>query len=187
MLRSVSVATNVRSLDTRCVRYLRLTLQASPETEGLVPSSPITSLMQWTGRSHVLFAIVYCIAELQNSAATTILFTAWAMTEIIRYPQYALTSLGVCPGWLTWARYTVFIPLYPIGVVAEISLMYKALAFVKKRNLHNLRMPNQFNFAFDYHNFVICLLLLYPFLWWSLYSYMWRQRKKKVGQKKKQS
>mmetsp|Transcript_3124 Transcript_3124/g.19264 ORF Transcript_3124/g.19264 Transcript_3124/m.19264 type:complete len:209 (-) Transcript_3124:2410-3036(-) len=154
---------------------------------GLVPSSPITSLMQWTGRSHVLFVIVYCIEELQNSVATTVLFVAWALTEIIRYPQYALTSLGVCPSWLTWARYTVFIPLYPIGVVAEIVLMYKGLGFVKRRNLHNLRMPNTFNFAFDYHNFVVGLLLLYPFLWWSLYSYMLRQRKKKVGRKKKQT
>jgi hypothetical protein len=38
-----------------------------------------------------------------------------------RYPYYLLGQLGVkAPYWLTWLRYSAFIVLYPIGIVAEV-------------------------------------------------------------------
>jgi hypothetical protein len=43
---------------------------------------------------------------------------------VIRYPWYAATLLGACPTWLTFARYTAFIGLYPLGVVAEMVLLH---------------------------------------------------------------
>jgi hypothetical protein len=43
---------------------------------------------------------------------------------MIRYPWYAATLMQDCPNWLTWLRYTAFIPLYPIGVIAEMVLLY---------------------------------------------------------------
>lgn len=44
--------------------------------------------------------------------------------QTIRYPWYAATLLDDCPDSLTWLRYTAFIPLYPLGVVAEMILLY---------------------------------------------------------------
>jgi very-long-chain (3R)-3-hydroxyacyl-CoA dehydratase len=43
---------------------------------------------------------------------------------MVRYPWYAATLMDDCPSWLTWLRYTAFIPLYPIGVIAEMVLLY---------------------------------------------------------------
>lgn len=45
--------------------------------------------------------------------------------------------------------------LYPIGVLAEMKSVYDALPLIRERGLHSLRMPNAFNFAFDYHGFLV--------------------------------
>ena len=50
--------------------------------------------------------------------------------------------------------------------------------------MYAIEMPNAFNFAFDYPSFLNGLLVVYPFLFYSLYAYMFAQRRKKLGQGK---
>lgn len=38
---------------------------------------------------------------------------------IYRYPYYALSVLNKEVWWLTWLRYTIWIPLYPTGITCE--------------------------------------------------------------------
>ncbi|CAL4893942.1 unnamed protein product [Urochloa decumbens] len=83
---------------------------------GLVPTTPLLAFLQWGGRTHFVLAIVRQIPEVQISPSVFITFMAWSISEVIRYSQYALTTLKVCPSWLTYLRYTAFIMLYPIGV-----------------------------------------------------------------------
>lgn len=66
----------------------------------------------------VLHAKQFTSARCILSAATVL------CVQAIRYPWYAATLLNDCPKWLTWLRYTAFIPLYPAGVVAEMILLY---------------------------------------------------------------
>ena len=47
------------------------------------------------------------------------------MPQVVRYPWYAASLAGGSPGWLTWARYTAFLPLYP--VIRLRSLMFQLL------------------------------------------------------------
>ena len=51
-------------------------------------------------------------------------------------------------------RYTAFIPLYPVGVVGEMSAVYAALPAIRARGLRTVRLPNPANFAFDYATFL---------------------------------
>uniref|UniRef100_A0A804QRI0 Very-long-chain (3R)-3-hydroxyacyl-CoA dehydratase n=1 Tax=Zea mays TaxID=4577 RepID=A0A804QRI0_MAIZE len=83
---------------------------------GLVPTAPLLAFLQWGGRIHFILAVVRQIPEVQSSPSVFITFIAWSISEVIRYSHYALTTLKVCPAWLTYLRYTAFIPLYPIGV-----------------------------------------------------------------------
>jgi very-long-chain (3R)-3-hydroxyacyl-CoA dehydratase len=122
---------------------------------GIVGGSPVTSLMQWGGRSNVLFAVVKSVPEVQATPAVGAMLLAWALSEVVRYPWYAAVTAGVCPEWLTWLRYTAFIPLYPVGVVGEMHAMYLALPYIGARKLHSVMLPNPFNFAFDYRIFMI--------------------------------
>ena len=71
---------------------------------GLVGGSPLTALMQWAGRSNVLFGVVAAVPEVQNGAAVGAMFLAWALSEVVRYPWYAASLAGACPHWLTWLR-----------------------------------------------------------------------------------
>ncbi len=147
-----------------------------------ITRSPVgAALMQWCGRTHVLMCALDAVGALHGTVAATALVIAWALTEVVRYPSYALGLYSQCPSWLNWLRYTIFIPLYPLGAGAELKLMYDARAFARKANMYSFSMPNAFNFAFDYVTFLNGLLIVYPFLFYSLYSYMFTQRKKKLG------
>ncbi|KAM0026356.1 putative very-long-chain (3R)-3-hydroxyacyl-CoA dehydratase [Helianthus debilis subsp. tardiflorus] len=144
---------------------------------GIVPSGFLFPLMQWGGRTHFLLAIVRKIYEVQESPAVLITFVAWCCIEIIRYPFYALSCLGSCPPFLTYLRYTVFIVIYPIGVVGEMWIMYQSLPVILEKNLY----ADYFAAVlFSYYTFVKAVLICYPFLWLQLYLYLFKQRRSKL-------
>jgi hypothetical protein len=71
----------------------------------------------------------WCAATLvkRNAALTVCPLLPCAVCcclQTIRYPWYAATLINDCPAALTWLRYTAFIVLYPVGVVAEMILLY---------------------------------------------------------------
>lgn len=148
---------------------------------GLTSGSPLTAAMQWVGRSNALYGVVAAVPTVQSSLAVGATLAAWAMSEVIRYPWYASSLLGVCPYWLTWLRYSAFILLYPIGLLGEMCAMWLALPEIQAKGLRTVSMPNQFNFGFDYSLFLKVLLAFYPFLWLRLYSFLLRQRQGKLG------
>ncbi|PNT71108.1 hypothetical protein BRADI_2g23200v3 [Brachypodium distachyon] len=145
----------------------------------LVPTSPFLAFLQWGGRTHFVLALLRQIPEVQGSPSVFITFMAWSISEVIRYSHYALTTLKVCPAWLTYLRYTAFIPLYPVGVgPGEMWTMYQALPFVKERDLYSGFFAK---FFMGYHSFLVGVLLCYPFLWLKLYLHVFKQRKSKLG------
>uniref|UniRef100_A0A0E0PNK0 Very-long-chain (3R)-3-hydroxyacyl-CoA dehydratase n=1 Tax=Oryza rufipogon TaxID=4529 RepID=A0A0E0PNK0_ORYRU len=146
---------------------------------GLVHTSPLLAFLQWGGRTHFVLAVVRQIPEVQSSPSVFITFMAWSISEVIRYSHYALTTLKVCPPWLTYLRYTAFIPLYPIGVgPGEMWTMYQALPFVKERKLYSGFFGK---FSMSYHSFLVAVLAVYPFLWMKLYLHVFKQRRSKLG------
>ncbi|CAI5981861.1 unnamed protein product [Closterium sp. NIES-64] len=147
----------------------------------LVRSGVVAPLVQWVGRSFVLFAVVGRTPALHTHAALFVLLAVWCCSEVIRYPQYALSLLGTCPRALTWLRYSAFIPLYPIGMFGgEMVLIYSAIPFVKADR------PLDFLFAalpFDCHHVLMVILAAYPLFWLHLYTHMFRQRRAKLHPK----
>lgn len=147
---------------------------------GLVKGSPVASLMQWGGRSNVLYGVIAQIPEVHKGFPVAAMLLAWASSEVIRYPWYASSLASCTPQWLTWLRYTAFIPLYPIGLIGEMGVVYQALPYLSARHIGTLTLPNSFNLSFEYCWFLRALMLLYPFLWWQLYSMLLKQRRMKV-------
>ncbi|KAJ3668982.1 hypothetical protein LUZ60_010932 [Juncus effusus] len=145
---------------------------------GLVPSGLFLTFLQWGGRTHFLLAIVRNITEVQSLPSVFITFAAWIISEVIRYSHYAFSSVKLCPYWLTYLRYTAFIVLYPIGVgPGEMWIMYKALPYIKERDLYSDFFNN---FSISYHSFLVGVLVCYPFLWLKLYLHLFKQRKSKL-------
>lgn len=144
---------------------------------GIVPSGFLFPLMQWGGRTHFVLAIVRRLIEVQESPALFITFVAWCFMEMIRYPFYALSTLGNCPSFITYLRYTAFIVIYPIGVSGEMWIMYISLPLIMEKNLY----ANYFSaLPFTYYAFVKGVLISYPILWLQLYLYLFKQRRSKL-------
>ncbi|KAJ4725882.1 Very-long-chain (3R)-3-hydroxyacyl-CoA dehydratase [Melia azedarach] len=147
---------------------------------GIVPTGLLLPLMQWVGRTLIFVSIARKIDEVQELPSVFITYFAWCLTEVIRYPFYALNSIGPCPFWITYLRYTIFIVLYPTGLAAEMWLIYQALPYIKEKNLYG-DFFSVLPFSFD--NFLKVLLVLYPFLWLKLYLHMIKQRVSKLGKR----
>ncbi|GAB2274310.1 hypothetical protein Dimus_009076 [Dionaea muscipula] len=167
--------------DLICLLQTASLLEVFHGAIGIVPSGVLLPLMQWGGRTHYLLAIVRRIAEVQESPSVFITFLAWSISEVIRYSHYALNCIGHCPYGVTYLRYTVFILLYPVGLVGEMWLMYIALPFIKEKDLY----ADSFAFLpFSYYGFVQVLLAVYPFLWLKLYLHLLKQRSSKLGKQR---
>jgi very-long-chain (3R)-3-hydroxyacyl-CoA dehydratase len=93
---------------------------------------------------------------------------AWGVTEVVRYAYYRQNMRGATLGHLEWARYSLFIFLYPLGVTGEFVIMY---AFVNQNGFG----LNPITIAFS------VIAVLYAVFFPKLYGYMWSQRKKKLA------
>ncbi|BBH05793.1 Protein-tyrosine phosphatase-like, PTPLA [Prunus dulcis] len=98
--------------------------------------------------------------------------------HIIRYSFFGMKeALGFAPSWLLWLRYSTFILLYPTGITSEVGLIYIALQYIQslffgvrvlqkgwllwKSEKYSIRMPNKWNFSFDYFYAAIIALGIY--------------------------
>ena len=78
------------------------------------------------------------------------------------FPDLAQEALGEMPfDTLVWARYSVFLPLYPLGVAGELTMVWLALPTIRRARPWSLAMPNAINFGFDYYIVCIMLCLVY--------------------------
>ncbi|KVI11984.1 Protein-tyrosine phosphatase-like, PTPLA, partial [Cynara cardunculus var. scolymus] len=129
---------------------------------GIVPSGFLFPLMQWGGRTHFLLAIIRRIDEVHELPVVFITFVAWCCIEVNSLSLCLFCSSAHRISFLK--KYTVFIVIYPIGVVGEMWLMYQALPVIMEKNLYGdyfSAMP------FSYHAFVkvstICAFRFFPF------------------------
>ncbi|KAM3705814.1 hypothetical protein ACJW31_03G107300 [Castanea mollissima] len=123
----------------------------------------------------------------QTHILVTCLVISWSITEIIRYSFFGLKeALGFAPSWLLWLRYSTFLCLYPTGISSEVGLIYVALPFSKESEKYCIRMPNKWNFSFDFFYAAILALGIYVPGSPHMYGYMLGQRKKALSKSKKE-
>ncbi|KAI9139928.1 tyrosine phosphatase-like protein [Paraphysoderma sedebokerense] len=132
---------------------------------GFVKSPVSTTTVQVFSRLFIVWLVLDYFDSVQSkeSLAFTTLTFAWSITEIVRYLYYALSQFNKVPFALLWLRYTTFLPLYPIGVASEMTLVYQSLDAASK-------IHSGFFFA------LILILSIYPPGLYTLYTYMMKQR-----------
>jgi len=139
--------------------------------QGWVKSPLFTTALQISSRVFVLFWLnvipeTYQI-KIYGISGITIVSVAWSITEMVRYSYYATSLFNKEIKGLTFLRYTLFIVLYPIGILGEGMILFSVL----KWN----------NYDFSIVNFVVAAVMLsYLPFFPKLYIYMWQQRKKKL-------
>lgn len=119
--------------------------------------------VQVLGRSVVLFALIDSESRLQTKPVVFYLFVAWSLVEVIRYP-YCITQLNNFNiAFLTWLRYTIWIPLYPWGFFCEGVLYLRSIPYFEETKKFSVPLPNTWNVTFDMPT-ALRLILLFAFI-----------------------
>ncbi|XP_048856982.1 very-long-chain (3R)-3-hydroxyacyl-CoA dehydratase 1 isoform X2 [Brienomyrus brachyistius] len=143
---------------------------------GIVRTSVIVTGVQVCSRIFMVWFITNSIK--QNEESVILFLVVWTVTEITRYSFYTFSLLNHLPYFIKWARYNMFIVMYPLGVAGELMTIYTALPYVRKSGMFSMRLPNKYNVSFDYYIFLIIVMLSYIPLFPQLYFHMLRQRRK---------
>ncbi|XP_031564729.1 very-long-chain (3R)-3-hydroxyacyl-CoA dehydratase-like [Actinia tenebrosa] len=154
-------------------------------TIGLVKTSILTPFMQVSGRNLILFLVLVPNKELHEDPVVFLLFLVWSLIEIIRYPFYIAQTLNIPIEPLIWLRYSAWIPLYPLGILSEATLVWKAIPLMEKSQRFSFSLPNDFNFSFSFSLFLKFYL---PFLFYGgtyMMIYMNSLRSRRYGRKRK--
>ncbi|CAM9684996.1 very-long-chain (3R)-3-hydroxyacyl-CoA dehydratase 1-like [Lampetra fluviatilis] len=151
---------------------------------GIVPSSAVLTAFQVSSRVFLVWAVTDSVKPVQNEYSVLIYLSAWTLTEIVRYSFYTFSLLKYLPRAIKWARYTLFIVLYPLGVTGELLTIYHALPHVYRSKLFAYPLPNALNISFDYYYFLIIVMISYMPIFPQLYFHMMSQRKKVLGEPK---
>ncbi|XP_028901541.1 very-long-chain (3R)-3-hydroxyacyl-CoA dehydratase isoform X2 [Zeugodacus cucurbitae] len=99
---------------------------------GYTKGGALMPFFQVTGRNFILFVMVELEERMQTKPVIFYVFAIWSCIEIIRYPYY-LTQIFKCEiGLLTWLRYTIWIPLYPMGILCEGIIILRNLPYFEE-------------------------------------------------------
>ncbi|EAT79770.2 very-long-chain (3R)-3-hydroxyacyl-CoA dehydratase [Parastagonospora nodorum] len=140
---------------------------------GLIKSPVSTTALQVVTRVIQVWMVWYSFPiSTASSSAYLALLLAWSVADTLRYLYLAANLWNKAPGWLVWVRYTMFYPLYPIGIGAEWWLLYRAIGPAGEINSV---IPPIFWF---------CLMLYIPGSY-KMYTYMIKQREKTLHSQKK--
>ncbi|XP_041362904.1 very-long-chain (3R)-3-hydroxyacyl-CoA dehydratase-like [Gigantopelta aegis] len=148
---------------------------------GLVKSGFFAPFAQVFGRNFILFVLLLNEPRLHTAPAVWYLFVVWCAVEMVRYPYYMLNTLGKEIDFITWLRYTVWIPLYPLGFLLEGTIVIMSIPLFTQTEKLSVHLPNSTNFAFYFPWLLHGYLALLAIAAYKMMNYMYLQRKKKLG------
>lgn len=149
---------------------------------GYTKGGILAPLFQTCGRAFVLFCMIDAEPRMQSKPVVFYLFMIWSSVELIRYPYYIAQMYKLEIYLLTWLRYTIWIPLYPLGVLCEGVIILRNIPFFEETMRFSVSLPNAWNFAFHMPTFLKMYLALFasPIVYF-LMLHMYRARCKKLG------
>lgn len=163
------------------------TVEVLNATFGLVKTSVIPTLVQVVGRNFVLFIIFGSLEEMHNKPVVFFVFYLWSAIEIFRYPFYMLGCFNTEWKTLTWLRYTVWIPLYPLGVTAEAVAVIQSIPIFDKTKLFSIPLPQAVGASISFSHFLhIYLVLMFLGLFIN-FRHLYKQRKRRFRTKKRKA
>merc|ERR1711970_500912 len=108
----------------------------------------------------------------------------WASIEVVRYPFYMLRVYDNELSLLTWLRYSIWIPLYPLGFLLEGVVILRSIPYAEETGRYTISLPNTYNFAFHFPTLLRMYLLFFFFpAMYRMMTYMYYQRVKKLRTK----
>ncbi|KAK1785629.1 hypothetical protein P4O66_018275 [Electrophorus voltai] len=154
---------------------------------GLVRTGLIPAFIQVMGRNFILFVIFGSLDDMQNKPVVFFVFYLWSSIEIFRYPFYMLACIGTEWKLLTWLRYTIWIPLYPLGILAEAVAVIQSIPIFNETKFLSIRLPEALGSSLSF-SYILQLYLLLMFLGMFInFRYLYKQRSRRFRTKKRKS
>lgn len=149
---------------------------------GYTKGNALVTFFQVGGRAFILFGMVEAEPRMQIKPVVFYVFLVWSLVEVVRYPYYISQLLNVEMYFLTWLRYTIWMPLYPLGFLCEGIIVLRNIPYFEETQKFSVFMPNSWNFAFHFPSFmrIYLLTLCLPGMYMMM-SHMNRTRYKKLG------
>lgn len=94
---------------------------------GITSSPPLLVFCQIYSR----IMVASLIPLVQIGPAEAVLTVAWSTADLIRNLYYLVRGTGMNAPLLTWARYSMFLVLYPLGIAAELMIITQSLPSVR--------------------------------------------------------
>ena len=174
-------------------------LEVAHAALGLVRGSAFVAFVQVFARLAVLLGFVVPVPTAQRSAAFALMAAAWAAVEVPRYVFYVFGTLDkhaadaadaanvepprqLMPYAVKWLRYSLFIPLYPLGIAGELGCYWAAYGAVQRNEPRlDVAMPNGWNIKYSHFALMCFLLALYPIGSWFMIGNMVKARRSALG------
>uniref|UniRef100_A0A8C1X4L6 Very-long-chain (3R)-3-hydroxyacyl-CoA dehydratase n=2 Tax=Cyprinus carpio TaxID=7962 RepID=A0A8C1X4L6_CYPCA len=154
---------------------------------GLVKTGIMPAFIQVMGRNFILFVIFGTLADMQNKPVVFFVFYLWSMIEIFRYPFYMLVCIDTEWKLLTWLKYTIWIPLYPLGVLAEAVAVIQSIPIFDETKLLSIPVPKAIGTSLSF-SFILQLYLVIMFLGLFInFRHLFKQRTRRFRTKKRKA
>ncbi|XP_031723411.1 very-long-chain (3R)-3-hydroxyacyl-CoA dehydratase [Anarrhichthys ocellatus] len=154
---------------------------------GVVRTGVIPTLIQVVGRNFILFIIFGSVEEMHNQPVVFFVFYLWSAIEIFRYPFYMLGCFNTEWKTLTWLRYTIWIPLYPLGVVAEAVAVVQSIPIFDEAKLFRIPLPKAVGTSISFSCALYVYLVLMFLGLFINFRHLHKQRMRRFRTKKRKA
>ncbi|XP_012370322.1 very-long-chain (3R)-3-hydroxyacyl-CoA dehydratase 4 [Octodon degus] len=135
--------------------------------------------LQLTERMIILFVVITSQEEIQEKYVVCVLFIFWNLLDIVRYTDSMLAVTGTSYASLTWLSQTLWMPIYPLCVLAEALAVYQSLPYFESSGTYSTKLPFDLAIYFPY---VLKLYLLMLFIgMYFTYSHLYSERRDVLG------
>lgn len=154
---------------------------------GVVKTGVIPTLIQVVGRNFILFVIFGSLEEMHHKPVVFFVFYLWSAIEIFRYPFYMLGCFNTEWKTLTWLRYTVWMPLYPLGVLAEAVAVIQSIPTFDESKLFSIPLTKVIGTSVSFSYFLYIYLVLMFLGLFINFRHLYKQRKRRFRTKKRKA
>uniref|UniRef100_A0ABI7Y2N1 Very-long-chain (3R)-3-hydroxyacyl-CoA dehydratase n=1 Tax=Felis catus TaxID=9685 RepID=A0ABI7Y2N1_FELCA len=142
---------------------------------GIEPNHLLPRFLQLTERIIILFVVITSQEEVQEKYVVCVLFIFWNLLDMVRYTYSMLSVIGISYAVLTWLSQTLWMPIYPLCVLAEAFAIYQSLPYFESSGTYCTKLPFDLAIYFPY---VLKMYLMMLFIgMYFTYSHLYSERR----------
>ncbi|KAM9329563.1 very-long-chain (3R)-3-hydroxyacyl-CoA dehydratase 4 [Gastrophryne carolinensis] len=122
----------------------------------------LPKFLQITEKLVILFLVITSQEEVQSKCIVCWLFFLWNLWDVVRYPFHMLSALDIEYPALTWINHTIWIPVYPLSLMAEVYTVYESLPYFESLGTFSYKMVLPFTVSVHFPYILKAYLALLP-------------------------